>query len=354
MNIYVICLLVILIAAIFFTDQDPKTRKIYIIICTVMLGAVLLLRTPDVGSDIGRYRTHFVETGHRSVEIILDKYNNVGYYLYNHYLYNLLAGDYQIFLIITGVICFAPVIFVISKYAAKPYYAFLTFFCMGFYAFQFTGLKQAIAMGILCFAFHFAMQSKLLPYIITIVVAAFFHLPSLIFAPVYLIVHFKFTKFHLPFYGLAFVVIWFFRDFIVVILSEGYDSSVETEGLTGVGGKVVFMALLIIMGLLFRKPSNKDVLYRTLLQFMCVATAIQMLAIYGNVFERLADYYFFYITLFIPRIMEPKLEPNLKPFLKIDGTDRVIYMTFITGIMILYYWAFGYNTPGLLPYYTWL
>ena len=354
MNIYVIELIFIIGMAQLCGDKTKKDRKIYIVLCALFLGMVLILRTPEVGADIGRYRTHFAETGMLTVPEILNSYNNVGFYLYDHYMFALLNGNYQIYLIITGLITFIPVVWLIGKYSAKPYYSFLVWFCMGYYAFQFSGLKQAMAMAILCFAFHFAMEAKPFKFCLLIILASFFHLPAIIFFSAYLIVNFKFTKWHLLFYSVAIFLVWAFRDALAVFLSEGYDSVVETEAGSDIGGKVILIILFILLGVLLRCPSNDDVQYKALLQFMAIAAVIQLLAVYGNVFERLADYYFFFIILFIPRVMEPKYREDLKPVLKSDGADRIFYAVALTGIFILYYWIYGYNTPGMLPHYTWI
>ncbi len=354
MNVYVIGLILIIVGAFFLRDENQKNRKLYIILCAVYLGAILILRTPEVGSDIGRYRTHFLTCGLLSPREIFANYDNTGFYLYNHYMYLILGGNYQAYLVITGMLTFCPVVWLIWNYSEKPYYSFLAYFCMGYYVFQFTGLKQAVAMGILCFAFHFAMQNKPIQFYITVAIASFVHVPALIFALVYLLSRFKFTKYHIFGYIIAFGLIWLFKDRIVIFLSDQYDSAVETEALAGVGGKVFLIALIALFGVLVRKVSNDDVLYRMLLQLMVVAAIIQTFAMYGNVFERLADYYFFYIILFVPCIMGKKYRDGDMATLKTTGVDRLFYVIALTGAFVLYYLKFGLNTPGLLPYSTWL
>ena len=359
MSIYVIELLLVVGSALLVDFRNDKQRKNYIIFCAVILGIILFLRAPHIGSDLGRYKFHFQNCGRNTFAYLLTEYSgNRGYYLYNFLAYRLFGGNFKLYLMLTSVLTFLPPMWLIKTYSKNAYLSFLSYICMGFYIFQFSGLKQALALSILCLAFHFAIQRSPWKFYLLLLVAMSIHFPSIIFAPIYLIASRGFKKSDVVFDAAIGLVIWLFRDQIVKMMAEGYDSVIEEEVRSGVGGKVAIIVAIVLFAMLVKGVDEKDRFYGTLLHCMFISAIIQFFASYGNVFERLADYYFFYIVLFLPCVLPAvntlEVETGGRRFQKLLKGENSWYKLAITLAMILFWFMYSAKTPGTFPYRTWL
>ena len=119
---------------------------------------------------------------------------------------------------------------------------------------------------------------------------------------------------------------------------------------------------LVVIGLLYC-DFKRSIYSMELLRFMFIAAMIQTLAVFGNVFERLADYYFFFSILYIPLIIEnpfkndfsERYEENSEPTsTAMDINSVSILKAGVVALSILYFYMFILNTPNLNPYTTWL
>lgn len=358
MNIYVLQVSLIVIFCFL-----KKNRRLAILIA-LFLGAVLLLRTPQIGTDLSRYHTHFVDCGRMGLREIYEHYGNdcTGFYILTHFLYILTSGNYQLYLIIYGLLTFIPVIHLILRLSDHYMYSLLTYVCFGYYSFQFSGLKQALSFAILSYAFMAILDRKPIRFYVLVVLATTFHTPAIIFAPAYLFSTLSWSSAKLFLYGVFFTILYSQRLALARFLSEQYETVVDFSGNIRAGGKVLLILGLVFIGLLFC-DFTRSVYAMELLRFMIIAAMIQTLAVFGNVFERLADYYFFFSILYIPFIIENPFKNNSSVFYEESygpaGTATnfnsvSILKAGLAALLILYFYLFILNTPNLNPYKTWL
>ena len=95
---------------------------------------------------------------------------------------------------------------------------------------------------------------------------------------------------------------------------------------------------------------------------MVVAAVLQSMSVFGNNYSRLADYYFQFIILFIPFIMEyrehgahPLSEVTSPPVVYLNRDLYILAGVFITVFAFRYYRGYiGTDISGILDYkYFW-
>ena len=132
--------------------------------------------------------------------------------------------------------------------------------------------------------------------------------PAIIFLPSYAIAQLNLRKGFFILLALLFVAVYLWRDQILDYVVQFYYEDRTFEGedrfLTG---KVTVMLLLVWSAYFLRPPKKEDRVYSISLQFVALATVIQLFSVYSNVFERLADYYFQFSVIFVPFILDRSL-----------------------------------------------
>lgn len=398
MNIYVAQTLILLLfsACELFTNISDETRRVIFYISALWMMCFLFFRLYTVGSDLGRYHTHFITYGNMAITDILRESgrDNIGFYLYNSIIYSITKGNYQAFISITSLITFLPVVRMIRKTIGYSITALYVYMSMGFYSFQFSGLKQAIAMGMLALAMIDLIENNRRSFYVWALVAVLFHYPALVFLPAYELTHQRISNGYKVISCILVVIIFVFRDQIVTFLGEGYETTIETSRV-GVGGKVLLMIAMLIYSYIFYKPNERNEISVYLFRILVIATVLQNFASFGNVFERWADYYFVYICLYFPRIFATSYAAVTNEKVKNEGAvvnnlvgtsnecqyfrniqdikmnealsttnhENIYYnesslFTFSIFLILLtfaaYFFVYYRTVPGMIPYRSWL
>lgn len=96
-----------------------------------------------------------------------------------------LAGlSEQIWMVFIAAVFAAACAWFIYKYSDEPYMSLLLVMAL-YFSFTLSGLRQTMALACLLICFHWIAERKLLPYLLTLVIAALFHSTALIFLPAY-------------------------------------------------------------------------------------------------------------------------------------------------------------------------
>lgn len=219
---------------------------------------------------------------------------------------DLTDGDYQWFVAVVALIVLGALAFLIYRYSTSPVQSILYYLGILLFTFQMNATKQSVAMSLILLAFIAIVDQRPYLFLLLVLFASMFHFPALIFLPAYWVARMRVDRGYLLFLALLFLVIYFFRDWIVKTMADAYyNTEMETNShLRFLANKVVVMLIVLIVALLIRPPLPEDRVYCILLEFLGIAAAIQTFAGYNNVFERLADYYFQFSVLLIPMIFD--------------------------------------------------
>lgn len=298
----------VLVMALFMGGNIQGNKKYILLSCFLMFVLCGLRDVYEIGIDsassyIRIFREHGVYTWNE-VFSMFGRTSNAGFSLILKTLYTLTGGNYQIFFIIYTAFFMSVYAWFIQKYSCNPVQSFAYFWGLLDYIFLFDSIKQGIAMMLCLMAFHAIMERKPVRFILLAAAAAFIHAPALIFMPAYWIAKMKAGRNYLLILAGMLVLTYLFRDSILELMLNYYGTEMQMHDMNFLGNKVLIMLVIIIAAMVLRPPNAEDRMYCILLQFMGIAAVIQTFASYNNTFERLANYYFQFSTVFIPLVFQ--------------------------------------------------
>lgn len=301
-SIYIIQILLILLFGYLFRDD----KKRFLTAAFIVLFIVMAFRNAEiVGNDSATsYYGEFL-----GLQAISLQWPNPGLPIVMSIIKRLL-GNYQWVIVFSALwVCFAYYKLLL-KYSENGFISIVWFMGMLFYTFLFSALKQAWAMGFICFAFDAIFEKKPMRFLIFVALASLFHFPALVFLPAYWIAKLKINKaFPILMLGVL-LFVFFFRIQILNLMTSAYSKG-ETEysaDVRFISTKFVFMILMLAYGFYQYFKHNYHLhqegnLFSALIYFMGIAAVIQTFCYFNNIFERLADYYYHFSILYVPLIL---------------------------------------------------
>lgn len=123
------------------------------------------LRGYDVGTDTIRYATWFVNQTYDY---------ELGYNLITN-LIRAITPNAALYLLILSILTHALVILGLYKISIVPSLSIIFYVVFGYYYFMANGMRQGVALGFSLFAFYYAKNKKILPYLFYTVISILFH-----------------------------------------------------------------------------------------------------------------------------------------------------------------------------------
>lgn len=341
-------LLTMLICILF--GRKKNSRKKCVVLVTILMVLFSGLRSWWFG-DLIKYYTRYINDVALTFEEIYANYGlrNIGlsvlykiaFFFFGEYGYDVLIFLIALF---SGVSLAKMVI----KHSPSPYWSYFIYISLGFYMFTFSGLKQTIAMAILCYAMDALLEERYTKSLLFVLIASMFHTPALIFVLSYSLTRLTGDKSYW-FYVIGIIGgMLIFRTQILSILSESYSGDLAAveylaKGSGGVGGRFLMMVFIMVVAVCFRPLSVQDEKYTKVFSVMVLAAAMQTLSIYDNVFTRLADYFYQFSVLFVPMFMEPitnEEDLRIRKFGLLTNNWGIIFMASVC-ITALGMWFFS-------------
>lgn len=329
--------------------QHGKQKRIYIALMaalhTFICGWRYMYLTGDLLKYSGQYTRIYPVNGWFS-EQVFDGGRNFGFAWLSKLLSLISNGNFQILLIVIAVITEIAVAIIIYRYSPAPWLSYLLWDCFGFYIFGFSAIKQALAMGLLMFAFTGIMEERPRRFFLWTVLAGCIHAPALIFLPAYWIAKSKLSVRRMTAYVISAVLIFIFRNQIVTFISEFYYDETAFTVNDRLGGRFIMIAALIAAGVFLRGFSGKN--FSKLFNLMIAAAILQMFSGFDNVFSRLTDYYFQFLILYLPMMFYPERDISLggksqiRRIALLQG-QRVAALLFVALLAFFYYYQTNLN-----------
>ena len=329
--------------------QHGKQKRIYIALMaalhTFICGWRYMYLTGDLLKYSGQYTRIYPVNGWFS-EQVFDGGRNFGFAWLSKLLSLISNGNFQILLIVIAVITEIAVAVIIYRYSPAPWLSYLLWDCFGFYIFGFSAIKQALAMGLLMFAFIGIMEERPRRFFLWTVLAGCIHAPALIFLPAYWIAKSKLSVRRMTAYVISAVLIFIFRNQIVTFISEFYYDETDFTVNDRLGGRFMMIAALIAAGVFLRGFSGKN--FSKLFNLMIAAAILQMFSGFDNVFTRLTDYYFQFLILYLPMMFYPERDERLNNgyqirHLALSHQQRIAAMFCVVLLAGLYYYTTNLN-----------
>ena len=287
--------------------------KFVLFLSAIPLFLVLALQY-QVGIDYKSYSEAYVEiTKYGFFETVP---NELSSWFGNSFVYfckitGLFFGDnflwYHAVLAVASIICLYIAIF---KNSLLPLLSIYMYISEGYYYNLLNQARQGLAFIIILLSYKYIIEKKMASFIITIIIASFFHPSALIFLPTWFLVKIKFNL-KKVFIIIIFIIILFFSEgFITQLISNtiysGYlDTSHDLSGQTATILRALFRGALFVFVIFFRKTVIKNYPHTNILYiiFTC-AMIVQVLSIRIYLLSRLIGYFYFASLLLVPYVVK--------------------------------------------------
>jgi len=272
----------------------------------ILLLILLALRHETIGIDLKNYKTIFNYISANSWPVALRRSEEVGYSLLNKII-SLFTDDFRWVMVVTSMLSIWFIGRAYVKYSTDTALTVALFITISNFIVLFSGLRQSIAISIGFIAFEFVRKKKLLPYLLTVLLAMTFHISAFMLLFMYPLYHIRIKKIWLvwiiPVLAIALVFNQQIFGFLTSILSmfTDYDTQIS---LTGSYTMLILFALFAAFSYLIPDEANLDDDTRGMRNFMLLVVFLQMFAPLHTIAMRMNYYYMAFIPLLIPRIIK--------------------------------------------------
>lgn len=315
---------------------QQNNYKNYMILCGFLIAALTALRSPYAGSGdsysyISRYYRlqtyeHFGDYYDQYLGDDGLLFSEAGF-SYCMWLLGRIFQNGQTALIASSLFIAWATCRFISRNSAEAPLSLTIYVCLTLLTFNMNGMRQAIAMSICLFAYEHAKNKKLIPFVLTVLLAMLFHKSAMCFFVVYLFPRVKNTGINWLAYIVVLLVFLLSIDRIVAgytISGKDYTDSGAAEG----GGLFVVLLYLgaIVLTLykhkVLEKPAARTAFIGSLAGFAAYVSRY-----FGtDILERMSYYFYYFLLLLIPEVIQ-----------ELEGEEhRFIRIFFAIGAVLLF------------------
>lgn len=218
-------------------------------LCFAITALILFagLRGYSVGTDTGNYKRWF--DGIHKFSSAFNLGTEIGFSALLGVARSI-SDSYVFFLLAAATLTVTFYITAIAKMVRHYETAVYVYITLGTYTFLFNGVRQAIAASITFWAIRFVLEKRLFAYVLSVAIAASFHLSALVALPLYFIAGNKLRLSRVVFLvvvaiGLG-LLFKFSSGLTLLLFSDHYSAYAEISA----GGGGVMSAFLLAQGIL--------------------------------------------------------------------------------------------------------
>lgn len=348
MNIIIFIILVILFFIFIDNTNRGNIKKQYnhnnsrnlVIICWLLI-LISGLRHEDVGLDTWVYKDFFDTVSKSNFFKILHDSRMEYLYILTNKIFSLFF-PFVLLQLFTSAIFIFGVYSLIHKYSKSRYLSILFYVVWAFYYLTFNEMRQAIAIGIVCFNFKNIVEGKYVKYIVLSIISILFHYSAAIALPIIL---FRFVS-RINIMSYLFVLGSFFTMLVssLLLLSKLNMFIINTYGNneeTGGWGLLAFQVFTILICFPYRRIISNDIPLKLSFFMVCGAIVLFPFCHLNPAFFRLEQYWWIGMLILVPNLIS------------------VVTVKWYKNILILLYFGVGcflsfnsYYTEGnqIFPY----
>lgn len=271
----------------------------------VLITMVLGLRHPSMGVDLA-YGTDFGYLGSFSkistfswIEILeMDEFKNYekGYVILNKLL-SVFCKDHQFLLFSCAALCVWPVAYRLAHNKEQDsLFSWLIYLGLPCFLMNYSGLRQALAIGWVFFAFKYIEERRFWKYCLCILLASTFHSTAIVCMVAYPIFHVKMQRNVRFLTILAFPVVYVFRYQIFMVLLRIMGKETELDYNGAVNLMLLFILIYIVCSILY----SKDERYNGYLNIFFIACACQCMGGLYSTIMRIGYYFMMALPILLP------------------------------------------------------
>lgn len=343
MDIYIYNLVFLsAIATLFATikNKNINTKMFFVVIACLQLIIIQGLRAQTVGTDVAGYINIYNKLQFGNFADIFDQRMEVGF-CFLVKIISLFEVDDQIYLSILSAFIIIPVGYTIYKYSRHPFLSFYLYITFGFYTASFCAIRQHIAYGIIFLTLGSIRKRKLWKFVFLAFLAITMHKSAIIFLPAYFLSKIRVNKISIGLIPIIFMTVFTFRAEIVEYAINSLFTSYEIVESSSYMWMLLGIILFIFGLLVYKQVTiNKDNhIYYT---FMVTALLLMSLATITDNAMRMVDYYYIFLILYIPAIVDGFNNKSVK---------NIIIFLILGCSVIVYYILLSTQTGyGIVPY----
>ena len=342
MTIYLVNIFLIGIYSLIYNirKKDNKIKMIFITISILQLILLQALKDINIGSDMGFYWQYVKEQLYVSFQDLDFSRFEIGFKILTKII-TMVTLNQQNNLFIISFIATTSIGVVAYKYSKMPFLTILLYLSFGFYNFNFSGLRQAMAFGVVMFSYKYIQEKKLLKYIITMLLAISFHTSAIVFLPAYFLKNINLTKQRVLLIALIDVIVFIFKKQIFNIISLFiYDNYtiVETNSYTWM---LMCLSIVAICLLFYNATVRKNENAKSLYIYVIIGASLMLFAPIANNILRIANYYLMFMILLIPEVMET---------MKNDKNKYLINFLVVAIAILIYLDLLNGDAFNIVPY----
>ncbi len=315
----------------------------------VIYIALLCLRDSTVGVDVRGYiNNYFYQFKALSWQQIVEYKGDELVFSALTKVIGAIFSSPQIYLSIIAIASVGPVMY-LYKREVKGALLCCSFFLISLvFEIFFSGLRQAVAVGLTVPAFYFAKDKKIFKFILVVLFAMTFHLSAAIMFLIYPIYHAKITRKWLWFVLPIMAIIYRFNseifNFLLLFSGEKYYTKYGVWGLgtTNQYGLLVLFVLIAVYCFVVldeEQADADDIGFRNLL---LLATLIQFFAPLHFIVSRMNYYFILFIPIALTRA-NYKCKPQFWQLTKIASAVMTVYF-------IVYFFFMKGDTLHIMDY----
>lgn len=252
----------------------------------------------DVGTDYMNYYHMFLTYADLPVQNLLQSNNWVLLGVYSISRVAGLFGTPELFFFLFAAVIYVPVAWRIMEMKDKePVWILAFLFLLDGFTSGMNIMRQAAASSLCFFALKYVHERNLLKYLITIVLAAAFHITAIVFLPVYYIWHRrqKLAAFHIRTWliVIAYAVVALNFSSFAALLGEQY-SNYGNQRILGRNLSLLLNFLWLVVFLLFKKAIVRNDPQSGLMIIMILIGNVLGLTGLRNTYAKRIGSYFLY------------------------------------------------------------
>jgi len=236
---------------------NKNGKKYYCILACILLSLLIGLRHESLGMYDTEYLyiPNFKQICKMTMFEVLrtfDFFRGNGLYICTK-IFTYLSTNQYLWLFVTSLPFTISFSYFVYKYSKLPSLSFFLIFGLRIYLVNFFLIRQSIAAAILIWSYEFIKNKKLIPFILTVLLASWFHTTAIVFFIAYPLVHFKIGfKQMIAILGCLYIAIYYkadFFEFIFSLFGDVYYSGYYTTA-TSFDTLTYFYIYLLIVGII--------------------------------------------------------------------------------------------------------
>lgn len=324
-----------------------KNSNISIVVFFAFFGVMLACRSTFCGLDLRNYESFFYQVANLQFGEVFEKYPTEQLYFVINWIVANICPDFRFFIFITSFLCVGVTGWFYwreSEFALLTILLFVTNVCFVMF---YSGLRQSLAMLFVVPAYYMVKQKRLIPFLLIVFLAKFFHNSAFIMLLLYPVYHIQLRNKHFIFVILAIFFVFIFKSeifsVVVPLLNDKYARKTIAE--TGAWAAWFMFLLYLAYSFLVIDDSNMSTECIGLRNILVLITLLQCFASINGVAMRMNYYFIMFFPIIVPKLMNyPKV--GYENLIQTSKWGMVLFFTFYFFVHIYS----GYIGLGAFPY----